>query len=527
MKNPTILIILDGWGEAPASKANAISLAKTPFFDMARKKYPFTLLDATGEAVGLDGNRRSGSEAGHNNIGAGRIVPQEVRIINSNIKSGRFFRNSVLIDAMRNCQTKKSSLHLMGLMGSKDSPHSDCRHFKAVLRLAKERGIKNVYCHLFTDGRDSYPQTALQYLKKYQSIIKEEKIGRIATISGRFWAMDRSKNWSRLQKAYQAMVFAKGEMASSPQEAIKNSYKKKLFDEHILPTVVLRKNKQPVAKINNNDSIIFFNLRSDRARQFTKLFVPMEKKKIVSDKMLIIKKRDGLYFVALTDFGPDLNIHTAFPDMPLRGTLPIALEKQRQLYITETEKFAHITYFFNGGYADAVAGEEQIKIPSLTLDSYAKRPEMSAGAITEVVVDSLKKNKYDFITINFANSDMVAHTGDLKATVQAVEFVDQQIKKITKEALKKNGKIIITADHGNADDMLDEISGQEIPNTFHTKNPVPFMIIDNKHQYDYLSSGGVLANIAPTILDIMKVRKPEEMEEDSLLVGGLVNWLTG
>lgn len=513
-KTPTLLVILDGYGIAPPSKGNAITLAKKPTLDRLFEIYPSTTLGATGEDVGLEDHKMSGSESGHMNIGAGRIVIQDSRIISESIRDKSFFINPALIGAIHHAQKNGGNLHVMGLMGDSDSPHSDPEHFRAILRLAKKNNIAEAYCHLFTDGRDSYPRSAKEHLKYFCQIMAEEGIGKIATLSGRFYAMDRAKNWSRLTKAYDAMVFNRGETADSAEEAIDKAYESNLTDEYLLPTVILDQGK-PVAKIKENDSVIFFNLRSDRARQMSKLFVAMDKESIIRDNMPIIDKIKDLYFVAMTDFGPGLDEHTAFPEATLLATLPMVLGEKKQLYIAETEKFAHITYFINGGYADPVDEEDRVMIPSLKVDSYAKTPEMSAGKITEHVLQCMEEDRYDFIAINFANADMVGHTGDLAATVKAVEFLDKQIERLSAEILKRGGNLIITADHGNADDMVDFDTDQ--PNTFHTKNPVPFLVVSEKLKERKLRDGGVLGNIAPTILDILEIEKPGLMDKNSLL----------
>jgi len=514
MKIPTILAILDGWGVAPPSKGNAITLAKKPTIDRLFEIYPSTTLGATGEDVGLEKSKRSGSEAGHMNIGAGRIVKQDSAYITESIQDGSFFSNAALLGAVTHVKEFKSVLHLMGLMGNYDSPHSEPEHFRAILKLAKIGGIPEVYCHLFTDGRDSYPKSALENLANFKKIIEEEGIGKIATLGGRFYGMDRAKNWSRLTKAYDAMVFARGEKASSPEEAIEKAYKNNQTDEFILPTVILEGEK-PTAKIKDNDSVIFFNLRSDRARQFTKLFVAMNKENIIKDNMPIIDKIPNLYFAAMTSFGPDLDIHTAFEEHEVPETLPFNLKNIRQLYIAESEKFAHITYFLNGGYDQPIGGEERQMIKSKPVDSYDQAPEMSAGEIAQNVIKYIREKRYDFIALNFANADMVGHTGDLAATIKAVEFIDKQIAIISEEVLKQGGNLIITADHGNADDMVDFESEQ--PNTFHTKNPVPFLLVSDKYKEAKLRDGGVLGNIAPTLLDIMQIKKSDLMDKESLL----------
>jgi len=514
MKSPTLLIILDGYGIAEPGKYNAITLAKKPSIDRLFEIYPSTSLGATGLDVGLEKNKMSGSEAGHMNIGAGRIVTQDSSIITKSIRDGSFFMNPALIGAINHIKKFGGKLHVMGLMGDDDSPHSEPEHFRAILRLIKKNGINTAFCHLFTDGRDSFPKSALAHLSHFEKIMREEAIGKIATLSGRFYAMDRTKNWERLILAYDAMVFARSEKANSARECILNNYNKNLTDEFLMPAYI-SENGKPVTKISKNDAIIFFNLRSDRARQFSKLFVAMNKNEILRDNMPVVDKIQNLHFVALTDFGSDLDVYTAFSESSVSATLPMALGVIKQLYVAETEKYAHITYFFNGGYADPVSGEDRFIIPSPPVKSYAAVPEMSAKKITEHVLKNIKKNAYDFYAVNFANADMVGHTGDLGATVVAIETLDKQISALSKEILKHGGNIIITADHGNAEIMYDEKEHQ--PNTFHTKNPVPLLLIGDKFRGASLKSKGILGNIAPTILNILKIEKPKAMKENSLL----------
>ncbi len=514
-KSPTVLVILDGYGVAPAGPGNAIALAKKPNIDRLFEIYPSTTLGATGEDVGLEDHKMSGSEAGHMNIGAGRIIIQDSKIISDTIRDGSFFTNPAMVGAIVHAKKFGGKLHVMGLMGDSDSPHSDPEHLRAILKLAKQGDVSEVFCHLFTDGRDSYPRSASEHLKHFRKIMEEEGIGKIATMSGRFYAMDRAKNWTRLTKAYDAMVFARGEKAGSAEEAIENTYKNNLTDEYLLPTVIME-DGSPVAKIGRDDSLIFFNLRSDRARQMSKLFVAMDKESIIRDNMPVLDKIENMYFVAMTDFGPGLDEHTAFPEVMVLATLPMLLGKRmKQLYIAESEKFAHITYFFNGGYADPVDDEERIMIPSPVVESYAKIPQMSAAKITETVLEKIKNEEFDFIAINYANADMVGHTGNLPATVRAVEILDEQIGILSQEVLERGGNLIITADHGNADNMLDENSDQ--PNTFHTKNPVPFLLVSDRFKGAKLRADGVLGDIAPTILDVLDIDKANIMI-DSLLI---------
>ncbi|HPN96592.1 MAG TPA: 2,3-bisphosphoglycerate-independent phosphoglycerate mutase [Candidatus Moranbacteria bacterium] len=513
-KSPTALIILDGYGVASPSKYNAITLAKKPALDRLFELYPHTLLGATGKDVGLEDNKMSGSEAGHMNIGAGRIVSQDSYFITKSIQDGSFYMNPALAGAVRHIREHQGNFHVMGLMGDSDSPHSDPDHFRAVLKMAKMHQVEQVFCHLFTDGRDSYPKSAKEHLKKFQKIMKEEKIGKIATLSGRFYAMDRAKNWERLIKAFDAIVFSRGEVASSPEEAIEKAYEKGIIDEYLPPTVIMEDEK-PVANVRANDCLVFFNLRSDRARQFAKLFVASNKSSIINDDMPVINRIKDLYFVAMTNFGPDLDVHTVWGGQSISGTLPMALKEIKQLYIAESEKYAHMTYFLNGGYADPVNGEDRVMLPSPKIDSYAKIPQMSAYNLTAHILKHIHYDIYDFYAVNFANADMVGHTGDFRATIKAVEILDQQIEMLVKEILNKKGTVIVTADHGNAEDMYDIKAKQS--NTFHTKNPVPFLLIGEKFKGKKLSDGGVLGNIAPTILDMFSIEKPKVMKKKSLL----------
>ena len=513
-KSPKILVILDGYGMAVPSKYNAITLAKKPAIDRLFELYPNTTLGATGTDVGLEENQMSGSESGHMNIGAGRIVPQESRIITESIKSGSFFMSPALVGAINNVKKNNSQFHVMGLMGNSDSPHSNPEHFRALLRFAKKNQLKNVYCHLFSDGRDSYPRSAYAHLQYFKNIIRAEGIGKIATLCGRFYAMDRTRNWKRSTRAYDAIVFGRGEKAISPEEAIMKTYSQNLSDEYLLPTVIVEDGK-PIVKLQENDSLVFFNLRSDRARQFTKLFVANNNRKIILDDMPIVDKIKNLHFVAMTDFGPDLDVQTIFMREKLSATLPMVLNNLQQLYIAESEKYAHVTFFLNGGYAGPVGGEERLIVGSPRVDFYAVVPEMSAQKITDKVLAGMQKNKYDFVAINYANADMVGHTGDLGATIRAIEVLDAQIKLLTEEVLKREGTLIVTADHGNAEDMFNESINEA--NTFHTKNPVPFLLVDAKLRKQKLARGGVLGDIAPTILELFEKEAPLEMRRKSLL----------
>lgn len=511
-KKPVVLMILDGWGIAPPGRGNAIYLANTPVIDKLWKEFPHAKVEACGEAVGLQKNKTSGSETAHENIGAGRIVVQDSRRITESIEDGTFFNNTALLGAIKNIsKNKKTALHLIGLLSSNDSSHSRQKHLKALLEFAKRNRVKNVYLHLFTDGRDAPPKSAKQFLRKLSDMIQNIGIGEIATIGGRFYGMDRSKNWDRLMLSYNAMVLGKGATAKNAFDAVDQAYDKELTDEYITPTVIVDNNKRPIATIKDNDSVIFFHLRSDRARQFTKLFV--------LDKIEGVKRKKtlkNLFFIAFTNFGPDLPIRTAFATSPIKNTLPFVLGGLKQLYIAETEKFAHVTYFFNGGYANPIGNEARIVIQSKDVDSYKDSPEMSSKEIGEVIVGNIKFDVYDFITVNFANLDMVGHTGDIKAAIKAAEYVDHVVNQIVQIVLEKDGTVIIIGDHGNADEMLDVNTGEIMTN--HSKNPVPFIIINNQWQGENkLLENVKLCDVAPTIIDLFELKKPAEMTGCSVL----------
>ena len=509
-KPPTVLAILDGWGIGPSDNTNAIYLANTPAFDNLREKYPSTELGATGRDVGLDNHQTSGSETGHMNIGAGRIVEQDSRKISESINTGTFFHNPAFLGAIDHVKKNHSHLHLMGLLGNEDSPHMNPYHLEALLVLAKKNNIAEVKIHFFTDGRDSYPKSALTHIAHWEKKFKEIGIGKIVSLIGRFYAMDRAKNWDRLKTAYDLLVKRAGEHFKNPEQAIRAAYKKGLTDEYIEASVIDGERGE-ISHIKNNDAVIFFNLRSDRARQFTKLFVQPESREVD----LPSPRLENLYFVAMTDFGPDLPVHTAFRGHPVNGTLPVALREKNQLYIAETEKFAHVTYFLNGGYPDAIAGEDRLMIPSPKVFGYDQRPEMSAREIATKIVGFIKNSKYDFVAANFANADMVGHTGKMKATIHAVEVVDECLGDIFREIERKEGNLILVADHGNADCMWDKKAN--LPMTFHTKNPVPFIACSGKLRGKKLGTGGVLADVAPTLCDIMGISKLLEMKAKSLI----------
>ena len=510
---PTVLLILDGWGIARPSKGNAINLARKPNYDSLIKKYPNTKLKAHGAFVGLPNNQDGNSEAGHMNIGAGRKVSQDSLYINRAIYDGTFFKSTAFKEVLKHAEKYNTKVHLMGLLSNGNSAHSLPSHLYALLGLINQWGFKDVFLHIFTDGRDSPPFAAVELIHTLMGQFYGNE--KIASIIGRFYAMDRVKKWSRVEKAYNAMVLGEGIVAKDPIRAITSAYRRGETDEFIIPTVIVNNKKEPIGTIDDNDAVIFFNLRSDRAREITKAFVVPDVKEIDSGEFKRKRFPKNIRFCAMTDFAPDLpHVFTAFPSRDLLDTLPIALKDYRQLYISETEKYAHVTYFFNGGYDDPVAGEDRIKIPSPDVSSYDKKPEMSVYEMTDELLKKIKNKKYDFITVNFANPDMIGHSGNLEATIEAVEHCDKCLGKIVKEVLEKEGTLIITADHGNAEELINLDTGEI--NTEHSANPVPFIMVDDKLKRKRLRKGN-LGDIAPTILKIMELQKPKGMTGHSLL----------
>ena len=505
-KKLTMLMILDGFGKNPNKEGNAIELANTPNIDELMKKNPTTTIYTSGLAVGLPEGQMGNSEVGHTNIGAGRIVYQELTRITKSIEDGDFFSNQELVAAIENCQKNNSKLHIMGLL-SDGGVHSHMRHLFAVLELAKRKGFEDVYVHCFLDGRDTPPASAEGYILKLEEKMKEKGVGKIATIAGRFYAMDRDKRWQRVQKAYDAMIKGEGVKATSAEMAIEASYQKEVFDEFVEPTVIYSGDK-PIAKIENNDSVIFFNFRPDRAREITRTLVDKDFSDFETEKL-------NLYFVCFTQYDETMpNVHIAFKPTVLKNTFGeyISNNGLTQLRIAETEKYAHVTFFFNGGNEKQYPGEDRILVPSPKVETYDMKPEMSAYEVTEKVLEQIENEKYNAIILNFANPDMVGHTGSLDAAIKAVEAIDECVGKIVKAVEKVNGVLLITADHGNAEQMIDYKTGE--PHTAHTTNPVPLILVGME---DVKLKEGKLADLAPTMLDIMGLAKPEEMTGESLI----------
>ena len=510
-----VLLILDGWGIGKNDAGNPIYTQAPAFINSLYKKYPHTTICAAGKCAGLPPEQVGNSEAGHINLGAGRVVDQDVVKISKQINTGEFFKNSAFLSAIHHTQKNKSALHLMGMLSDGQSPHSDPDHLLALLTLARKYKVKKIYLHLFTDGRDSPPRSALKSVMALERFLRPNEI--IATVIGRFYAMDRKKSWDRTIRSYNAMTTDHSEhQAYSPQAGIMRAYNANVTDEFIEPIVIYQKGKM-VKRIDDGDAIIFFNLRSDRARQLAKPFVQhdFEAKNPGSAKFPRRNILKNITFVAMTDFGPDLdNILTAFPSEDIHDSLPMLLKDKRQLYLSESEKYAHVTFFFNGGYADPVAGESRINIPSPPVVSYDQTPGMSTAKIVSRLVGSL--NKFDFICANFACPDMIGHTGNLAAAEKTVKLVDKYVKRVATAVLKKNGILIITADHGNIESMLNVETGEVI--TEHTTNDVPFILVGRGLTKNFrLKRGGFLGSIAPTILKLFGIKQPRVMTKDSLV----------
>ncbi len=502
----TILAILDGYGYAEANAFNAITCANTPFIDNLLHKYNWNLLKCSGLSVGLPDGQMGNSEVGHLNIGAGRVVYQDLTRITKDIESGIFFKNNTFEDAIKNVKEKGSNLHLMGLI-SDGGVHSELEHLKALVQLAKQNEVNNVYIHCFMDGRDTPPSSGIEYIRDLEHYLLEEKIGQIATVIGRYYAMDRDKRYDRLQKAYDALICGKGEYSESPEDAVLNSYACGVTDEFILPHIITNEGL-PIATICDGDSIIFFNFRADRARELTDAITQSNFNGFTREKT------SDVYFACMTSYDEDFSgIHVAYKPQLLSNTLGEYLSKhnKKQLRIAETEKYAHVTYFFNGGVEKCYQNEDRILIESPKVATYDLKPEMSALEITDKLVEAIKSEEYDFILVNYANCDMVGHTGIMEAAVKAVETVDHCIEKVYNTSIDSNYTLMITADHGNAEVMFKD--GKVV--TSHTTNPVIFTICDDDIKG---INEGCLCDIAPTILEIMNLQQPRDMTGHSLLV---------
>ena len=510
---PLILAVLDGWGVAPKGPANAISAAKTPFFDRARRRYPTTTLQAHGRYVGLIPYQEGNSEAGHMNMGAGRVVRQDIVTVTEAIKDGTFFKNTAFKETLKHAKKYGTKVHVMGLLSNGNSAHASPEHLYALLKLCRDEGMTKVRLHLFTDGRDSPPFSATRLLHELEHNLSPGQ--EIASVMGRFYAMDRNKLWHRTALAYNAIIAGEGLVAPNAHTAILRGYNRGESDEFILPTVMVDADRHPIGTIGDNDVIIFFNLRSDRARQLTKCLVQRDFEKRNDKSFTRRKIPRNTRFAAMSEFGPDLeHVYTAFPSATIPASLTETLAPYRQFYIAESEKYAHVTYFFNGGYDSPRFGEERMRVPSQFVPHHDSKPEMRARVITDEVVRRVRAGLHDFVVINFANADMVGHTGNFKATVRAVESVDECLAKLADAIIAVGGCLVIVGDHGNAEKKINEETGETL--TEHSDNPVPFLVVSEKLRRARLGDG-MLADVAPTLLDIMNIPKPKEMTGFSLL----------
>lgn len=510
-KKTTVLMILDGFGLNEKSEGNAIKLANTPNFDKIMKEYPFVKGNASGLFVGLPDGQMGNSEVGHLNMGAGRIIYQELTRITKSIEDGDFFENSTLKNAIENCKNNNSALHLMGLL-SDGGVHSHNSHLYGLLKMAKINGIENVYIHVFLDGRDTPPTSGKSFIQELQNKINEIGVGKIATLSGRYYAMDRDNRWNRVQQAYDAIVMGKGESCEDPVSHMQTSYEKEINDEFVLPTVV-KENGKPTATVNNGDSVIFFNYRPDRARELTRAFCDENFEHFDREKGFL-----NLNFVTFTDYDSSIkNKNVVFLKEDISNTFGEYISNLglKQLRLAETEKYAHVTFFFNGGVEEPFKNEDRILVPSPQVATYDLQPEMSASLVTENLVKSISSDEYDLIIVNYANPDMVGHTGVVDATIKAIETVDKCVGEVVKAVVENDAQMFICADHGNSDQLIDYETGE--PLTAHTTNPVPFILI-NCQKAKGLKENGKLADIAPTLLDMMNLEQPKEMTGESLLV---------
>ncbi|EKE20412.1 MAG: hypothetical protein ACD_8C00004G0004 [uncultured bacterium] len=517
MYRPIVAVVLDGWGISNNSKGNVLKETALPTIDKINSFYPMTTLQASGISVGLFWGESGNSEVGHMAMGAGKIVYQNLPRITLAIQDRTFFQNEALSKAMDNVLARGSSLHLMGLLGQ-GSVHSYMEHLFAILEMAKQKGLTKVFVHGFTDGRDSPQTSGTKTIQDLQNHLKSIGVGKIASLSGRNWGMDRNNNWDRVEKAYRLLTEGKGIEAVDPIVCLQDSYAKEITDEYIEPSVMME-NGKPVALVQDGDAVVFFNFREDRARELTKAFVLPG---FTDFKREYLK----IDFVTLVEYEKDLPVEIAFPPIILSGGLGEVLSKNKlkQLRMAETEKYAHVTYFFNGGKEDPWPGEDRMLVPSPAVSRFDEAPEMSASTVTEKLSEAIESKKYDFILVNYANADMVGHTGNAAACKIAVETIDKNLSVLIPMVLKNGGCLLITADHGNVEEITNYRTGQI--DTEHSSNPVPLWFItpDNHREKtgeeivrQQAEVGGLLSDIAPTVLDILGIQKPEDMNGESLL----------
>ncbi len=503
-RTPLALVILDGWGYTPIKEANAIELAETPFYDEIRARYPQTLLETSGPRVGLPVGVMGNSEVGHLSMGSGRVIRMDVSLIDYAIETGEFFRNPVLTQAMDAAQTNSKALHLMGLL-SDGQVHSSNEHLYALLRMARERGLERVFIHCFMDGRDTPPTSGADFVTALQSQIDAIGCGQVATLCGRFYAMDRDNRWERVERAYRLLTQAVGTRASDAVAALRESYARGVKDEFLEPVVLEKAAGEPVATIQDGDSVIFFNFRPDRAREITRALTVKDFAEFDTTG------RPSVAFACMTQYDATFGLPIAYPKQAPRNTLVEVLAQHNvtNLRCAETEKYAHVTYFFNGGVETPYPCESRILVPSPKVATYDVIPEMSAFKVTDKVLRALDDNETDVYIINFANCDMIGHTGKLDKTIEAVQYIDTCLGWITKGFRSRRGTCLITADHGNCEQMIDYRTGE--PFTAHTTNPVPLHLVGEDYRGTNLRAGGSLEDLAPTLLGMLGLGQPQEM----------------
>jgi 2,3-bisphosphoglycerate-independent phosphoglycerate mutase len=510
MSKPLLLMILDGWGERHACCDNAITSAEPKNFISLEQNYPHTLLKCSGKEVGLPAGLMGNSEVGHLNIGSGRVVYQEISRLFNAIEDHSFFENKEFLKAMEFAQAHNGAVHLMGLL-SDGGVHSHIEHIYALLELCAQKQIKSVFVHAFLDGRDVGPKTALGFIESLQGKMRALGCGQIATLGGRYYGMDRDKHWDRIEKAYNALVLGEGKNAANAQAALENSYESRVTDEFVEPVVLVDQHSQPLGLVQDGDAVIFFNFRADRARQITRAFVEQDFNGFNR------RKKPDIYYVCMTQYDVNIDAPVAFMPQDLTNTLGEVLSQNglKQLRIAETEKYAHVTFFFNGGVEAANPGEDRILIPSPAVATYNLAPQMSAPQVTQRVLEELDRDYYDVVILNYANADMVGHTGVLEAAVEAVKTVDDCLGQVVDRVLNKNGTVLITADHGNCEMMVSPETGS--PFTAHTTSRVPFILVSKEHRNATLKENGALRDIAPTILSLLDLPIPAEMTGQCLI----------
>jgi 2,3-bisphosphoglycerate-independent phosphoglycerate mutase len=516
---PFVLIIMDGWGINPRTEGNAIALARTPNIDTIERTWPHTAVKTSGEAVGLPPGQMGNSEVGHQNIGAGKRVLQDYTRVSESVQDGSFFHNPAFLKAIEHVKQKQSQLHICGLLGN-GGVHAHASHLEALLRLAQMHELERVYIHAFTDGRDTSPTGGLEFMLELQT--RAEEIGgdcaaKVATVTGRYYAMDRDNRWDRTGATYWAMTRGEGQQASSALAAIQQSYDKGVTDEFILPTVVME-DGHPVAVVQEGDAVIHYNFRPDRARQLTKAFVLPKLPPQAEGKFDRGPRIDNLAYVMMTEYEEGLDAEVAYRadevEMPLARV--IAEQGMYQFHTAETEKYAHVTYFINGRRETPFKGEDRLLVPSPKVPTYDLQPEMSAEGVTDTAIEHIRSGKYDLVIMNYANADMVGHTGVLPAAIKAVEAVDKGVGRVVEATLAVGGGLLITADHGNAEQLIEYDTGK--PFTAHTTNPVPVYLVVPQYAEAHLRNDGILADISPTILQIMGIKQPKDMQGHSLIL---------